>query len=375
MHRAHNSLMSRTAYSASATPSMTRCFRWSVIALIGLMLVGCIGCAPNDTETQRDATPRAAATSATTSEEPSQTPSPASDDTKTQRDATPRAAATSATTSEESSQSPSPASDAYSDFSGSGSTTIGVSHGDAGRYAISVVIDGNDRRLARDAWKLEIFRRPGDELVLEGSGRGVAASWRGELPIEDASWNLWFRLDVGADASWRVTLERIGDLPPPGSRPDPTPASTTAPQPTPAPTSTAAVPTPTPTPTPTATVPTPTPTPTPTAAAPTPTSTPTPTAAVPSPTPTPTPAAAPPTPTATPAPTVVGATPTPAVTATAPSQPTSEDGRSALERWDTNGNGRITCAEAEEHGIAPVHRDHPAYAYMDDRDNDGVVCE
>ena len=373
MHRRHNSLMSSTAYSASATPSMTRCFRWSVIALIGLMLAGGIGCAPNATETQRDATPRAAATSATTSEEPSQTPSPASKDTKTQRAATPRAAATSATTSDESSQSPSPASDSYSDFSGSGSTTIGVSHGDAGRYAISVVIDGNDRRLARDAWKLEIFRRPGDELVLEGSGRGVAASWRGELPIEDASWNLWFRLDVGADASWRVTLERIGDLPPPSSQPEPIPESTTAPQPTPTP----ATPTATPTPTPTAAAPSPTPTPAPTAVAPTPTPTPTPTAAAPTPTPTPTqtPTAAPPTPTATPAPTAAAPAPTPAATATAPSQPTSEDGRTALERWDTNGNGRITCAEAEEHGIAPVHRDHPAYAYMDDRDNDGVVCE
>ena len=285
------------------------------------MLAGGIGCAPNATETQRDATPQAAATSATTSEESSQTPSPASKDTKTQRAATPRAAATSATTSDESSQSPSPASDSYSDFSGSGSTTIGVSHGDAGRYAISVVIDGNDRRLARDAWKLEIFRRPGDELVLEGSGRGVAASWRGELPIEDASWNLWFRLDVGADASWRVTLERIGDLPPPSSQPEPIPESTTAPQPTPAPTldgyrahgdshanpdgccaftdSDAS---------PDGYVaPTPTPTPTPTAAAPTPTPTPTPTAAAPTPTPTQTPTAAPPTPTATPAPTAAAA--------------------------------------------------------------------
>ena len=375
MHRRHNSLMSSTAYSASATPSMTRCFRWSVIALIGLMLAGGIGCAPNATETQRDATPQAAATSATISEESSQTPSPASKDTKTQRAATPRAASTSSTTSDESSQNPSPASDAYSDFRGSGSTAIDVGHGDAGRYAISVVIDGSDRRLARDAWKLEIFRRPGNELVLAGSGLGVPASWRGEMLIEDASGSLWFGLDVGDDASWQVTLERIGDLPPPGSRPEPTPASTTAPQPTPAPTSTAAAPTPTPIPTPTATVPTPTPTPTPTAAVPSPTPTPTPTAAAPSPTPTPTPTAAPPTPTATPAPTAVAATPTPAETATAPSQPTSEDGRSALERWDTNGNGRITCAEAEEHGIAPVHRDHPAYEYMDDRDNDGVVCE
>ena len=362
MHRRHNSLMSSTAYSASATPSMIKCFRWSVIALIGIMLAGGIGCAPNDTETQRDATLRAASTSATTGGEPLQTSSPGSADTDTQRDPSPEATAISTTTSGESSQTPPPASDSYSDFGGSGGTTIDVSHVDAGHYAISVVIAGNDRRLASDAWKLEIFRRPGDELVFEGAGRGVAASWRGEMLIEDASWNLWIRLDVGDDASWRVMLERIGDLPPPSSQPDPTPVSTTTPPPTL-------------TPTPTAVAPTPTPTPTPTAAAPTPTPTPTATVAAPTPTPTPTPTAAPPTPTATPAPTAVAATPTPAVTATAPSQPTSEDGRSALERWDTNGNGRITCAEAEEHGIAPVHRDHPAYEYMDDRDNDGVVCE
>ena len=47
----------------------------------------------------------------------------------------------------------------------------------------------------------------------------------------------------------------------------------------------------------------------------------------------------------------------------------------ALSMWDDNQNGRITCAEAKRHGIAPVHRDHAAYEYMDDRDNDGVVCE
>ena len=45
------------------------------------------------------------------------------------------------------------------------------------------------------------------------------------------------------------------------------------------------------------------------------------------------------------------------------------------QQWDTNGNGRITCAEARAAGIAPVHRGHPAYPRMDDRDNDGVVCE
>ncbi len=48
---------------------------------------------------------------------------------------------------------------------------------------------------------------------------------------------------------------------------------------------------------------------------------------------------------------------------------------SALEMYDDNGNGRITCAEARNHGIAPVRRGHPAYEYMNDADNDGVVCE
>lgn len=52
-------------------------------------------------------------------------------------------------------------------------------------------------------------------------------------------------------------------------------------------------------------------------------------------------------------------------------QPAGGDWR----QWDTNGNGRITCAEARQHGIAPVHRGHPAYPRMNDRDNDGVVCE
>ena len=48
---------------------------------------------------------------------------------------------------------------------------------------------------------------------------------------------------------------------------------------------------------------------------------------------------------------------------------------SALEMYDDNGNGRITCAEARNHGIAPVRRGHPAYEYMNDADGDGVVCE
>ena len=46
-----------------------------------------------------------------------------------------------------------------------------------------------------------------------------------------------------------------------------------------------------------------------------------------------------------------------------------------LARWDDNGNGRITRAEARRHGIAPVPRGHPAYRFMRDGDGDGVVCE
>ena len=57
-----------------------------------------------------------------------------------------------------------------------------------------------------------------------------------------------------------------------------------------------------------------------------------------------------------------------------PSAPAPNTG-DALIRWDTNGNGRIMCKEAREHGIAPVGRDHPAYRFMRDGDGDGVVCE
>ena len=47
----------------------------------------------------------------------------------------------------------------------------------------------------------------------------------------------------------------------------------------------------------------------------------------------------------------------------------------ALALYDDNENGRITCAEARRHGIAPVPRSHPAYRFMHDGDGDGVVCE
>ena len=58
-------------------------------------------------------------------------------------------------------------------------------------------------------------------------------------------------------------------------------------------------------------------------------------------------------------------------------EPINPGGRSdtlpaEVAQWDDNGNGRITCAEARTHGIAPERRDHPAYAYMRDGDGDGI---
>ena len=46
----------------------------------------------------------------------------------------------------------------------------------------------------------------------------------------------------------------------------------------------------------------------------------------------------------------------------------------ALELYDDNDNGRITCTEAKKHGIAPVLRGDPAYEFMRDGNNDGSVC-
>lgn len=47
---------------------------------------------------------------------------------------------------------------------------------------------------------------------------------------------------------------------------------------------------------------------------------------------------------------------------------------SALDLYDDNRDGRITCTEAGFHGIAPVRRGHPAYRFMHDGNNDGIVC-
>lgn len=69
---------------------------------------------------------------------------------------------------------------------------------------------------------------------------------------------------------------------------------------------------------------------------------------------------------------IVCAAPAPTASDSAPDTAGGED---ALARWDDNGNGRITCAEARRHGIAPVRRGHPAYRYITDGDGDGIVCE
>ena len=79
---------------------------------------------------------------------------------------------------------------------------------------------------------------------------------------------------------------------------------------------------------------------------------------------------------ATPTPTTgPDSTPTPAATPEATPTVTATPQIDALAMYDDDGDGRISCAEARAHGIAPVHSDHPAYPYMNDADGDGVVCE
>lgn len=47
-----------------------------------------------------------------------------------------------------------------------------------------------------------------------------------------------------------------------------------------------------------------------------------------------------------------------------------------LSSVDTNGNGRVTIAEAKAAGYSmPIYSDHWLYKYMDDRDGDGMVGE
>ena len=105
-----------------------------------------------------------------------------------------------------------------------------------GRYRILVEILGNDRRFALDTWGLELFRSPGDALLLEHSGWGASDQWQGELLVEDSSWNLWFRLDVGDNADWSVALRQVGKLPTPSPQPQRNPQPGATPRSTPRPT-------------------------------------------------------------------------------------------------------------------------------------------
>ena len=61
----------------------------------------------------------------------------------------------------------------------------------------------------------------------------------------------------------------------------------------------------------------------------------------------------------------------------APAQPAAQSPRAdeSWRQWDANGNGKISCSEARDAGIAPVRLGHAAYPHMNDRDGDGIVCE
>ena len=73
----------------------------------------------------------------------------------------------------------------------------------------------------------------------------------------------------------------------------------------------------------------------------------------------------------------------PAVEVTVRTDPVDpyDDPGHPLYKYDDNRNGRISCAEARAHGIAPVYEQTPdvdgdeAYDFMSDPDGDGVVCE
>ncbi len=71
--------------------------------------------------------------------------------------------------------------------------------------------------------------------------------------------------------------------------------------------------------------------------------------------------------------TQAGMTESTAVTTT---EATTTNDQNDLSKIDTNGNGKVTIAEAEAAGYAmPIYSDHWLYKYMDDRDHDGMVGE
>jgi len=66
-------------------------------------------------------------------------------------------------------------------------------------------------------------------------------------------------------------------------------------------------------------------------------------------------------------------TPTPTSEATQEPSPSADEDISAI---DTNGNGKVTIAEAKAAGFKmPITQEHWLYKYMDDRDGDGMVGE
>ncbi|WP_455717559.1 DNA/RNA non-specific endonuclease [Anaerosporobacter sp.] len=61
---------------------------------------------------------------------------------------------------------------------------------------------------------------------------------------------------------------------------------------------------------------------------------------------------------------------------TSSSDKASTNKKEDLSKVDTNGNGKVTIAEAKAAGYSmPIYSDHWLYKYMDDRDGDGVVGE
>ena len=54
---------------------------------------------------------------------------------------------------------------------------------------------------------------------------------------------------------------------------------------------------------------------------------------------------------------------------------TVKPGVEALDKWDANGNGQISCAELRESGIrTPIDPSHPAWPFVKDAGCDGRAC-
>lgn len=91
-----------------------------------------------------------------------------------------------------------------------------------GRYVLVLEISGNDRRFVPDTWQIEVLRIPDEVALLVRDGRGVSGRSSAAFKIEASSRDLWFRLNVGDDANWSVSIQRVGELPSPTPDPKPT---------------------------------------------------------------------------------------------------------------------------------------------------------